>query len=228
MIYVLHGEDYFSSYQRLSQILQSNKNLPKIYLKEETALSYEEVISSQDLINPQKIIVANDYLSSKKIKPEKIVDNSDFIVIFHEKKELSKSSLNKFSAKVTVELFKPPQNLFYFLDSLSFQNKLTTEKFLKLSKENQEGLLWNIQNRFFLLILAKMNFTQEEASKVVERNIFDWQWQKLKDQSKRFDIETLKKIFNSTLRVDFLIKSGSTNMAQTDLLSLLFLKYFHT
>ena len=86
-------------------------------------------------------------------------------------------------------------------------------------------LIWSLNFRLLLLILAKLEMSKVEAQKVAARSLFDWQWQKINAQAKSFSLPVLQGLFTGTLRVDFLIKSGATSFGARDLIPLVLLKY---
>lgn len=233
MIYVLYGEDTEASYLRLIQIAGQHPNHTKINLiGQHTWADLYLNLFSEDLLESQKLIICENFLKDKKlnfsVREGAIILKDipqDKTVIFWEKSQLTGSSLAKIKNIAKVENFKPKAVLFWFLDSLSSQARISIREFVKLPGVEGENLIWNLNFRLLLLILAKLEMTQVEAQKVAARSLLDWQWQKIIAQAKSFSLPMLQGLFTGTLRVDFLIKSGSTGFGARDLIPLVLLKY---
>src|SRR3989344_3830740 len=202
MLRILHGEDEAASYQRLRQLSMENNDLENVRLSVGEENKFEQIITGQDIFMTKKLVVAENLLSSKKINFEminKIQDNQD--VIFWEKKELPYSILKKVPRKWIVELFKTDPVLFKFLDSLGTNSKLQLS-LLHQIPSGSAAILWNISNRIILLILAKLNVDINSSSKIISRQIHDWQWRKIVNQARSFDFKTLYALFDSNLKIE--------------------------
>ncbi|OGD85925.1 hypothetical protein A2164_02645 [Candidatus Curtissbacteria bacterium RBG_13_35_7] len=226
MIHILHGEDNYSSYNRLQLILKEHSALEKIILNNKNSL--EEIIMAiyaQSLSGKNKIIICENLISAKKIKSEDLnLLPQDNKIIFWEKNKLSTKLLNQFIKIAVIEEFKPRQILYYFLDSL-FSN--TNNTFNYLSKIPQIGfnLTWQLSQRLLLLIFAKNELDMKFASAYIDRNIALWQWQKIIMQAKKTDLVILNKMLKSSLKIDYLIKTGKTQQDEKTLISMFLLKY---
>ncbi|MDP2633113.1 MAG: hypothetical protein Q8P25_05340 [Candidatus Curtissbacteria bacterium] len=225
MIFVIHGTDTDSSYKRFSQLLSSYSNYTQVsFDKHSQKDDLTNAFLSQDLFSTKKVIV---------IKNTLIVDKSlisllekaprDLEVIIWENDELTGSVVTKISKIAKVENFKLPAKLFYFLDSIAPKKKEIIAQLNKL--DDEASLIWNIQNRFLLLTLAKLRVDVSLAGKITKRNLADWQWSKIRQQAEKFTLLQLKSICNASLKIDYLIKSGQTDLSPTILLSVMFLKY---
>lgn len=226
MIVVLHGDDEASSYQRLSQIEEEYKDCLKIRLsKNQTVEKLAEAVLTQDLTGTQKIIIAEDFLQPLKKLPHEFLKNiaKGTVVIFWEKTTLSAAKVTGLKKLAKLELFKQKTPLFTFLDSLAPKSKVTFSYLAGL--KDTQALSWHLQNRILLLILSKLNITQEDAANITKRNIFDWQWEKIKYQASKFTLVTLISAYNASLRIDFLTKTGKSDLPQNTLISMLLLKY---
>lgn len=226
MILVLHGDDEASSYQRLSQIQEKYKGWLKIRLAKNTTVEkLTEAVLTQDLTGTQKITIAEDFLSPLKKLPNEFLKNipKDTVVIFWERTTLSQAKVTGLKKLAQLELFKQKTPLFTFLDSLAPKSKVTFSYLAGL--KDTQALTWHLQNRILLLTLSKLNITQEDAANITKRNILDWQWQKIKYQASKFTLVTLTAAYNASLRVDFLTKTGKSDLPQNTLISMLLLKY---
>ncbi len=226
MIYVLHGDDTISSYGRLDQLLAQNPTHTKINVESNLLDDLVNNISTSDLMGIKKIVIAHNLISKLKLKPKKLTSISESnILILWEDKELNKSQANSFSDIAHVEIFKLPSNIFFFLDSISGPTTNTIRLLNKIDSKENAYLIWQILNRLFLLSLAKMNIDLNSISKLAGKTIQAWQWQKIKDQAKKLDLKRLNKLFNAVLKIDYLTKTGATNIPPKTLISLMFLKY---
>ena len=227
MIFVLHGNDIDASYERLSKILLGYLNFQKIRLthKESTDAFYLAVFS-EDLTGAPKIVICENYLSGKKVNHKILMAiPKETEVIFWEDQQIDSDLIKKLPQHTRVELFKPKAKIFWFLDSISNKSKFTLEKFWGLNFASEDKVIWQLANRILLLMLAKKGANLETASKIIGKNLNDWQWRKIIVQSKQFTFETLYEIYNAILKLDLMIKNGSTNLHENTLISLLLFKY---
>ncbi|OGD97293.1 hypothetical protein A3A49_01170 [Candidatus Curtissbacteria bacterium RIFCSPLOWO2_01_FULL_38_11b] len=227
MIYVLHGEDNYSSYNRLQQILKNYQNYTKVKIDEKSPVDeFLDSILTQDLLGTKKIIICENFIQAKKIKVtdlKSIPDDHD--LIFWEKSQISSSLLSKFDQNFKIEQFKLKPQLFTFLNSLSpnYFNSLRELSVLRTYK--QINLNWHLSARLQLLILAKLGISREGSEKIAGKPIQHWQWQKLLLQANSINLSTLIKLFTGIIKIDFFVKSGKTNIDETYLISTLLVKY---
>ena len=227
MIFVLHGNDIDASYERLSKVLLGYLNFQKIRLTpKESSDAFYMAVFSKDLTGVPKIVICENYLSTKRIdhKILKVIPK-EAEVIFWEDRQINSDLINKLPQHTRVELFKPKAKIFWFLDSISNKSKFTLEKFWGLNFASEDKVIWQLANRILLLMLAKKGANLETASKIICKNLNDWQWRKIIVQSKQFTFETLYEIYNAILKLDLMIKNGSTNLHENTLISLLLFKY---
>lgn len=226
MIYILHGDDSGASYQRLTELLEKTEVSSKIKLEAKATVEqlYQHILGTS-LVSEAKVIIVENYFSKTLKIPTELLEivPEDQIIIFWEQKEVAKGKLSKVAKFARVELFRPKSRIFELLDNLGPGR---IEPLLVLhALEGEQSLLWQLEYRFLLLLLAKKNLELEQVKKIVQRNIFDWQWQKILTQSARFTDANLLTIFTSTLTIDYLIKKGKTNLDEGTLISMMFLKY---
>lgn len=230
MIHVIHGKNINLSYNRLKSQINSTPKEERVKLSAENSLEdlYQAVLT-ENLIDDKKLIVCENFLTSKKIKP----DDNLFLqipqtktVIFWEADNLSLDILKKLPKSATIELFKPEPKSFWFLDSLIPNSKISLANLGSLDqKEKKYGLLSSLASRVLLLTLAKTNLDLKTSSSICGYNLQSWQWEKIKRQSQGFSLENLKAFFNGILKADMMIKTGTTNLEEESLASLLLIKY---
>ena len=168
MIHILHGEDIYSSYNRLQQILENYPSHTRIRIDEKSQTSeFFDSILTQDLLGSKKIIVCENFISSKKIKLAdlKLIPKEADVILW-EKAQLFPSSLLKINKDFKVEQFKPKPTLYTFLDSISLNSTAALRQLSILRTAKKISLNWHLAQRVQLLILAKLNFTREESEKI--------------------------------------------------------------
>ena len=225
MLTILHGEDTTASYLRLQELLSNFTDIPKIRLSSENPEMLYQEIFGQDILGTQKVIIAQDLLSSKKIDTDSLKNiSTTSIVFFWEKKELSPSILKRIPPPAVIQIFKPNPVLFKLLDAIGVNQKLSLELLQQLS-DARGGLTWHIENRLFLLILMKMGLNSAQVAEISGRPIQNWQWGKIQNQSRYINLTDLKRLFASTLKLEMMIKSGLANQDEKSLISLMLLKH---
>lgn len=225
MIYVLHGDDTLASYQRLTEILATYHSFPKVRLtNQNSSEEFYMALFSTDLFDPKKIVICENLLATalkggnlRKAPEEKQI-------IFWEHSQLTTAVVNQVKNLAKIELFKPKPEIFWFLDSINPDPTKSLVLLAKLKLEEQ-ALVWHMNNRVLLLILAKLGGTVGLAAKITQRKIDDWQWRIILTQAKLFSLVQLRMLYNGILKLDFMIKRGQTSLNPKTLISVLLLKY---
>lgn len=225
MIYILHGDDTLASYSRVGAITSQFEAFNKVKLDENN--SFEEfnlILNSQDLLETNKLFILENFITKRKIdlKNLKKIKTSKPI-IFWEKTKISAAKFTHLG--VNVEEFKLPAKIFYFLDSITPSNKMTLVNLKKLSGNEETKIVWQLSMRFYLIIAAKLKVSRSTAEKLFSRPIADWQWAKISTQAEKFSPQTLKALLSGVLKIDYLIKTGKTDLPIKSLISILFIKY---
>lgn len=227
MILVLHGEDTGSSYNRLQSYLANFEKFQKVRLTDKN--SKEDLINAvltKDIFDLEKIIICENFLSGQKLE-KKVFEKipKEINLIFWEQKEIAPITLTKIGKFARVEIFKEKPQIFWFLDALSPSLGKTLVALGNLENPNTLNLIYHLANRMMILILTKMQISKESAQKIIERPLAPWQWEKLQNQARLFNLPTLHKLYSGSLKIDQMIKSGSTSLSPEILLSTLFVKY---
>jgi len=224
MILVLHGENYVQSRNRLFDILEERKNKSgEIIRFEGKNLTLEELalaLESRSLFGRSRTVIIENLFSLKKtLSLEKILDflinkeNED--VVIWEEEEISPAIIKKYSPPFSFQLFKVPKILFYFLENFKPGLKKTNlENFHRcLAQEDAQFIFAMLIRQVRLLLLAKDNSIE---------NLPEWQRKKLFSQARLFDFNTLKKIYNLLMEIDFRQKISSSPFDLVFSLDLLF------
>lgn len=225
MLTILHGEDTTAAYLKLQELVSNYTDFPKIRLSSENSEILYQQLFAEDILGTQKVIVAEDLLSSKKIEASSLKNiPTASVVFFWEKKELSESILKQVPPSAIVQVYKPNPVLFKLLDSIGVNSNLSLELLQQLS-DARGSLTWHIENRLFLLILMKMGLDSAQVAEINGRPMQDWQWGKINNQSRYLNLADLKRLFASTLKLEMMIKSGLANQDEKSLISLMLLKH---
>lgn len=224
MIYLLHGSDWEFSYKRLAQILARFKDHKIIHLDHSTPHSdLNQKLTETSLFEQKEIVILENLLSADPQLTETLKSPpGEKIIIIWEKQEIKPGLVKKLPRATTIELYNIKTKLFEFLDSLIPGSKKAK---MLVGKLEPESLLWHLQHRVLLLLLAKSGLTREETALVDQKNILPWQWQKICDQCANFSLTNLLDFYGGALKVDYLIKTGKTNLSPSTLSSVLLLKY---
>lgn len=225
MIIVLHGDDIGASYTRLLQILENYKNFHKVNLTKTTPEEILQNIMSQDLLGEEKIIIVESFLAPQKKLAPKFFQQipQDANIIFWEKSTLTPAKINRLEKLGKVEFFKAKSELFPFIDTIGQNLKTSLFNLSKLKEE--DGLIWQIENRLLLMLLSKLNVDLDSVVQITKRKVFDWQWDRIRFQAQRFDTKSLKNAYSASLKIDYLIKSGKTDLPTKTLISAFLIKY---
>ena len=230
MIYILHGENTEDSGKYLKSLLSQYKDISKVRLTDKDKLEvFLETVYSEDLFETNKLIVCQNWLTTKKIKLkslEKIPQNRT--VIFLEDTKLAPGQTRETRSDVQIKEFKPKSTIFWFLDSLS-PDFLKSIKYLPQIESDKKNLLvWNLLFRVSLLIAAKSQVGRKKSQDFFERNIQDWQWDRITRQADLFSLNNLIGFYRGLLRLDFTIKNSLSAMDEKSLVAILLLKYLHS
>jgi len=229
MIYILHGLNATASYDRLGDLESKFPSDKQIKLaKEHTYDDLYQAAFSTSLLEDKQLIVVQNFIKDKKIDFKKGIFNRDIpdkTIIFYEQNQLTPATLTRLPKHFNIETFKSEPFIYYFLDSISPALKPTLKNLQSLNPSEEPRLIWQLANRFLLMTLAKTGISAQAASGLGGRPIAPWQWQKIKSQAMRFDQTTLKSIYSGLLKIDYMAKTGKTELPSRTLISYLFLKY---
>ncbi|MEK7581200.1 MAG: hypothetical protein AAB512_02860 [Patescibacteria group bacterium] len=226
MIYVLHGANSDDSSQKIKSLVTKYPGYEKIYVQAQDSDLLYQSLFARDITGSKKLIIVEGFVERKSLKNIDLKNvQEDNILIIWEKKEITAAQIAKLAKVANVENFKLPSTLFYFLDSISTSPGQTLKYLKELQSEKATGLAWHIANRLFLMILLKLELKEAEIQQIAGRRLAPWQLDKIKSQAFAFPLPKLKQMFSAVLKVDTLIKTGSTQMPEATLLSLMFAKY---
>lgn len=230
MILVLHGENTKNRDERFREIKSSQKSRPFVYGKENTYDDLYQAVNGTTLLEEKVFIIIENFIKDKKLKPKdnilSVIPENKFLLLV-ENAQLPPKTVTELSKVAKIENFKPDPQIFWFLDSLCPDYRRVSAKLAQLPESEGNSLVWNLTNRCMLMLLSKLNYTNAQVSEITGRSIAPWQWQKIKNQAKYFSTQSLNKIFQGMLKIDFMQKNGQTNLPPKTLISYLLLKYLN-
>lgn len=210
MITVIHGDDIVSS--RNYYLEQKNKAKNPISFDEQN-LSIENLVKSIEggsLFGEENEIFIEEFLSQNK---SKIVDEvKDYLnnnsktseIYFWEPSEIKRLP-NLFKNSVQ-KLFKLPQSLFLFLDSIKPDDTRSIVLFHQVLQSLSEDAIFYMLVRQFRLMLAL--FEPAKTNIEEEKRLAPWQSSKLKRQALIFGKEKLLNGYKKLYELDLNYKSG--------------------
>lgn len=225
MITIICGDDTQASSKYLLTFTKGTKKL-KLSL-DNTNEDFYLAIFGKSMFEEPDLVICYDFLTSKKIS-EKDLEKvpKDKNLILWEPSLLTPALVKKLEKIVKIQTFKTKTQIFDFLDYLSPNAKEALRLLTKLDDE-ETPLIWHLSSRVLLMILNKSGIDRSKAVKITGRNILDWQWEKIASQSRRFELQNLKSLYSGLLKVDYMIKSGKTDLDEKSLFVPLILKYVH-
>jgi len=227
MIHVLHGENTDDSERYLKSLLVKYKDIPKVQLTDKDRIElFQEAVYAADLFETEKLVICRNWLSSKKIKLNSLSEiPQNRTVIFLEDTKLALGQASKNTPDLLIKEFKPQSTIFWFLDSLSPDFSKSVRYLPQIAQDKKNLLVWNLLFRVSLLIAAKYQAGREKSQDFFERNIQDWQWDKIQRQADLFSLNKLIGLYRGLLRLDYAVKNSLSAIDEKSLVTILLLKY---
>jgi len=227
MIHVLHGENTDDSERYLKSLLINYKDIPKVQLTDKDRIElFQEAVYAEDLFETEKLVICRNWLSSKKIKLNSLFDiPQNRTVIFLEDTKLTVGQNVKRPSDWQIKEFKLQSTIFWFLDSLSPDFVKSARYLPQIDADKNNFLVWNLLMRVAFLITVKSGGGRENCAQFFERNIQDWQWDKIQRQADLFSLNKLIGLYHGLLRLDYATKNGTSAMDEKSLVAILLLKY---
>lgn len=226
MLTILHGENVVASRKKLVELLEQLKNnqqtVDRLEAKKLSLGILESKLVKQDLFGTEITIVIDELHSLPRSKDKTslidLVSKSEVNVILWEKRKLTPTMLKKFP-QAQVFGFKLSNALFSWLDSLNGNSKhkkqLLTTFHQVLQTEDAHLCLVMLARQIRMLIQVCETGTMAGAP---------WMVQKVKIQSRSFNLNQLLKIHQELLEIDLLQKTSTNNLELDQELDLLLLR----
>lgn len=230
MIYILHGENTDDSGKYLKNLLVKYKGIPKVWLGEKDQSEiFSQTVYAKELFETDKVIICQNWLAANKVKLNSLSEiPQNRTVIFSEETKLALGQTREARPNIQIKEFKPPSTIFWFLDSLSPDFSKSVKYLPQIETDKKNLLVWNLLFRVSLLIAAKYQIGREKSQDFFERNIQDWQWDKIQKQADLFSLNKLTRLYRGLLRLDYTIKNSLSAMDEKSLVVILLLKYLHS
>ena len=227
MIYILHGENTEDSGKYLKSLLLKYKDIPKVWLGEKDQLEiFSQIVYAEELFETDRVVICQNWLASKKVKLNSLSEiPQNRTVIFLEETKFALGQSAGARPDIQIKEFKPKSTIFWFLDSLSPDFSKSVRYLPQIESDKKNLLVWNLLFRVSLLITAKSQVGREKSRDFFERNIQDWQWDKIQSQADLFSLNKLVGLYRGLLRLDYTIKNSLSSMDEKSLVAILLLKY---
>ncbi|MBI2616928.1 hypothetical protein HYW55_02260 [Candidatus Gottesmanbacteria bacterium] len=224
MIILIHGDDHVSSRNKLIEEKNARKSddIKTFEGSKVTAKDLTEETFSQSLFSlPQTIIIENLTNLPKSKSKEECINillsvGETRTIIFWEKSEVSKATINKYFSHTKVYGYTYPKLLFAFLDSIGKvrQNDLLQTFHRLLTQSDAELVYAMLIRQWRYLILAR------DLGLSGLHSLSPWQARKFMDQSHQFSLDDLQKSYRQLLAIDASVKSGQTPFTTSQLLDI--------
>lgn len=210
MLTILHGDDISQSRKFFTGLKQKAESPETFEAENLTVTDLLQSLSSGLFANDRSVFIENFLTKSKKLTEyesilqilEKYSDTSQ--IVLWEGKEIDKKEIAKLNKAVN-RLFKLPQLLFTFLDSIKPGNSkrlLTVFHDLQYSSES-ELIFFMLIRQFRVLLAVKENAEIDETKRMAP-----WQRQKLEQQARLFETKKLIRLYNELFEIDKKQKTG--------------------
>lgn len=225
---ILHGEDLVTSRNQLVESLVQAKlaksEIIQLNGKKCSLTEIKQALESQSLFQQQKLIIIQNFFSRPDSKQKKQI--TDYLaktfqeshpsqpqLIIWEGKTITPAQLKKFPSN-TIQEFKIPSIIFQFLDQLAPRNSKTNLKLLHqvLNTQPPEMIFGMIIKRLRYLIVSH---SQKNSTLQNFKELRAWQIKRIQNQTKKFTLTQLKTLQTQFLNIDYLIKTGQTNLTLT-------------
>ncbi len=213
MITILHGDSYVTSRNKLNELISQAKleyqaEVVRLDLKKRNLEDLTQALESVSLFGGKQLFVLENLLTLPRSKQKDAfidltLDNQDKNIILWDKKSVTPAVKKKLPQAKFLE-FKAPVVIFKFLDSLKPKNYKITLDLLHqaITKDAPELLFFLLVKRISQLIKALDDPTSLRGA--------PWQVGNLKSQAKQFNKQSLIKLHDQLLEIDYQIKTGQT------------------
>lgn len=213
MITIIHGNDIVSSRRFFLEEKQKFPEAPFLDGEKVTATDLAQIFEGGGLFEESKTVFIEHFFNRKKRKDEftmlseYLQRQSSHTIYLWEGKELEKSSLTAVKTAVP-RVFKLPQTLFVFLDSLKPGNgKQLITLFHQTLETTDAEMVFFMLVRQFRLLLALSEPSNEQIDEL--KRLAPWQRTKLEQQAKSFGKEELRAIYHRLFGIETRQKTGT-------------------
>jgi len=208
MITIIHGTDIVASRKFFLNEKEKHESVQILDGEKITLTDMAQIFEGGGLFEESKTVFIEHFFARKKRKDEfttlseYLQKQSGHTIYLWEGKELEKSAFNTFKT-ATPRVFKLPQTLFSFLDSIKPGNgKQLIALFHQTIETTEPEMVFFMLVRQIRLLLALLRPTEDVIDEL--KRLAPWQKTKLQQQAVAFGEHTLKNIYQQL----FLIETG--------------------
>lgn len=213
MITIIHGTDIVASRKFFLDEKQKLHDMQILDGEKVTLTDLAQIFEGGGLFEESKTVFIEHFFARKKRKDEFLAlseylqNQSEHTIYLWEGKELEKSSLNGFKTAIP-KVFKLPQTLFSFLDSIKPGNgKQLISLFHQTLETTDPEMVFFMLVRQIRLLLALLQPTEDAIDEL--KRLAPWQKTKLQQQASAFGEQTLKKIYQQLFFIETGQKTGT-------------------
>jgi hypothetical protein len=208
--HICHGDDTAASRNFYIDTKKHSENPVTVEADKITLTDMIQILTGGGLFNEEKHIFLESLLTKKKKSPEltailRELENTSSSVYLWEGKEIDKKTISSLK-NVKSHLFKLPDSLFSFLDSIAPGNNTLVKQFHRNLETLEPEFLFSMIVRQCRLLLAVSSAPGEEIDDLKR---ISWQRGKLLKQSKRFPGDSLKTHYRKLYEIDLAQKTGA-------------------
>ena len=214
MLTIIHGDDTASSRKYLFEKKQNFLDAQILDGEKIDLTQLAQIFDGGELFVETKVVFIENFLTKRKKSSERNLLISSLQkyataneIILWEGKELDKSALNQFKL-ASVNIFKLPQTLFLFVDSLMPHNgQQLIRLFHQTLAATEVEMIFFMLVRQIRILLALSTTTQEKIDEI--KRLAPWQITKLQSQTKSFTTEQLKFFYYKLFTLEKGQKTGT-------------------
>lgn len=229
MITLIHGTDIASSRKYFVDLKNKEKGAISIDGQNVSLTDLVQVFEGGGLFDESKSYFIEQLFGKKKKSREldQIIDyikkneNENNIFIW-EDKELTRAAISQFKNPI-LKLFKIPQNLFSFLESIQPGNgRSMISLFHQTLEEADAEMVFFMLVRQVRLLLALTEPGSDGIDEV--KRMAPWQKGKITSQADRFEIGQLKLLYAKLFEIEKAVKTGNLPTSMTQSIDILLLE----
>lgn len=223
MLTIIHGDDEISS--RNYFVSQKDSDSLIFDVENIDLGELEQSLSGSGLFGTtSKILIENLFTRSGAKNLSEIAESLNkkigADVYIWTDKILSAKQLSSFP-KSEVKLFKIPQNIWSFLDSIKPKSVSNVSMFHNSLSSTESEIVFAMIVRQFRLMLGLSDSLNKNIDEV--KRLAPWQKSKLVRQASLFGLEKLKQAYKKLYKIDKSVKTGSSNLTLTQNIDILLL-----
>lgn len=216
MITIIHGTDIVSSRKYFTDIKEKQPDSSIIAGDKVSLTDLVQIFEGGGLFGDTKSVFIESLLGKKKDESGlkeiiKLINGNSKTseIVLWEDREVTSAALGKFKES-TARIFKLPQPIFLFLDSIKPGNGHELVRLFNktLSEADAEMIFFMLVRQFRLMLSVK----DQGHEQIDEMKRITWQMGKLKNQAAFFDKNYLKNLYAKLFELEVAQKTGTLSM----------------